>query len=96
MSCKKIEFKKSAEKFIKNRSRQDQLRLLSKIYKLPEGEHIKKMKGYDNRYRLKIGDFRVIYEIYNDPSNVKNDCASLQSILHILVVDIGNRGDVYK
>ncbi|MCL2225284.1 MAG: type II toxin-antitoxin system RelE/ParE family toxin [Defluviitaleaceae bacterium] len=81
-NCKKIEFKKSAEKFIKSRSRKEQIRLLSKICALPDGEHIKKMEGYDNRYRLRVGDFRVIYE--------------QTATLNILVVEIGNRGDVYK
>ena len=84
-NCKRIEFKKPAEKFLKSRTRKEQIRLLSKIYKLPDGEHIRKMEGYDNCYRLRVGDFRVIYELRND-----------RTILIVLVVNIGNRGDVYK
>jgi mRNA interferase RelE/StbE len=82
---KRIEFKKSAEKFLKSRPRKEQVRILSQIYKLPSGNHIKKMEGYDNRYRLRIGDFRVIYELHADGIT-----------LVVLVVEIGNRGDVYK
>ena len=85
----KIEFKKPAEKFLKSRSRKEQIRLLSEIYKLPDGKHVKKMEGYDNRYRLRVGDFRVIYDMYTD---VAGDCDTKV----ILVVEIGNRGDVYK
>ena len=59
-NCKRIEFKKSAEKFLKSRTRKEQIHLLTKIYNLPSGEHIKKMEGYNNRYRLRLGDFRVI------------------------------------
>ena len=62
-NCKRIEFKKPAEKFLKSRPRKEQVRILSQIYKLPSGNQIKKMEGYDNRYRLRIGDIRVIYEL---------------------------------
>ena len=41
--CKRIDFKKSAEKFLKSRSRKEQMRILSKIYALPLGQQIKKM-----------------------------------------------------
>jgi|GEM_PF-6809227 len=44
-NCKRIEFKKNAEKFLKSRPRKEQIRILSKIYKLPSGNHIKKWKG---------------------------------------------------
>jgi len=85
-SYKRVEFKKAAEKFLKSRSRKEQVRLLTKIYELPNGEHIKKMEGYDNRYRLRVGDYRIIYEISYEA----------QITLVILVVEIGNRGDIYK
>jgi len=84
-NCKRIEFKKLAEKFLKNRPRKEQVRILSKIYKLPSGNHIKKLEGYNNRYRLRVGDIRVIYELSED-----------RATLVVLVVEIGNRGDVYK
>ncbi|MEW6162574.1 MAG: type II toxin-antitoxin system RelE/ParE family toxin [Nitrospirota bacterium] len=29
---------------------------------LPDGKHIKKLKGYKNLYRLRIGDYRVVFE----------------------------------
>jgi len=95
MNCKRIEFKKPAEKFLKSRSRKEQVRILTKIYKLPSGEHNRKMEGYDNRYRLRVGDFRVIYELHKEVSQEtgKNDS---KLILVILVVDIGSRGDIYK
>ena len=83
-SCKKFKFKKAAEKFLKSRTRKEQVRLLAKIYDLPQGEHIKKLEGYENCYRLRVGDFRVIYELHHD------------EMLIITISDIGNRGDVYK
>ena len=29
---------------------------------LPDGTHIKKLKGYKDLYRLRIGDYRVVFE----------------------------------
>ncbi len=28
----------------------------------PDGKHIKKLKGYVNLYRLRVGDYRVVFE----------------------------------
>ena len=94
-NCKKIELRKAAEKFIKSRTRKEQIRLLSKINELPAGEQIKKMEGYDNRYRLRVGDFRVIYEIYQEEQISETD-GEPESVLIVRVLEAGNRGDVYK
>lgn len=51
----------------------------------PEGD-IKEMKGYnDGRKRLRVGSWRIIYRI---------DANYEVEILYI--IDIGNRGDIYK
>ena len=44
---------------------------------------IKKLKGYDGRYRLRVGRYRVIYEIFDD-------------VLVIVLADGGSRGGIYK
>ena len=42
------------------------------------------MKGYEgNIYRLRVGDFRIIYEIFDDK-------------VLIFIIKIGSRGDIYK
>ena len=83
---KQINFKKAAEKFLKSRTRKEQLKLLEKIYQLPDGTNIKKMEGYENRYRLWVGDVRVLYDMF-----IKHD-----DKIEILIVEMGNRGDIYK
>ena len=83
MKTYKIEFKKAALKFLGSRSHAERVRLFKKIHQLPGGEHIKKLATHNNRYRLRVGDFRVIYELYDER-------------MLVLVIDIGNRGDVYK
>lgn len=79
----RIEFSNQADKFLNKLSDAQYLRIASKINALPKGSDIKKMKGFKSRYRLRVGDFRIIYEIEND-------------ILLILILEIGGRGDIYK
>jgi mRNA interferase RelE/StbE len=44
---------------------------------------IKKLAGYDDRYRLRVGDYRVIYEI-------------MDGQLVILNVGVGHRREIYR
>jgi mRNA interferase RelE/StbE len=44
---------------------------------------IKKLAGYTDRYRLRVGDYRVIYEIIDEQ-------------LIILVVGVGHRREAYR
>lgn len=78
----KIEFAKPALKFLKKQPKDQQTRILSSINKLPLGD-IKKLKGDNDWYRLRVGDYRIIYTINNN-------------ILLITIINIGNRGQIYK
>jgi mRNA interferase RelE/StbE len=49
----------------------------------PYPKGYKKLKGSENNYRLRIGNYRILYSIYND-------------ILVIEVVKIALRKDIYK
>ena len=96
MSCKKLEFKKPAIKFLENCTRKEAIKLIDKINCLPDGKHIKKMEGYSNRYRLRVGNVRIIYELR---AETHINCTSEKPpniVLTVLVLDIGYRGDVYK
>lgn len=44
---------------------------------------VKKLQGYDDRYRLRVGDYRVIYEVIDNQ-------------LVILVVGVGHRREIYR
>lgn len=44
---------------------------------------IKKLKGADSLYRIRIGDYRVVYEVRRE-------------VLLILVIKIGHRREVYR
>lgn len=80
-----VVIEKLAEKFIVRLPKPDKERILKAIYQLPAGNDIRKIKGKHNKdlYRLRVGDFRIIYTIDNGK-------------LIICVVDAGNRGDIYK
>lgn len=78
----RIELNKKSQKFIKSQPPKQQERLIKAIYKLPEGD-VKALAGFNNVYRLRVGDYRVIYEKYDD-------------MLLITVVNVGNRGQIYN
>lgn len=78
----KIIVEKSALKFIKKQAKQEQLRIYNAIEKLPNGD-TKPVQGHKGFYRLRVGDYRIIYTIDNG-----------QYI--ICIVDAGNRGNIYK
>lgn len=42
-----------------------------------------KLSGSGNRYRLRVGDYRILYEPYDDR-------------LVVLVVGVGHRREVYR
>lgn len=77
-----IFIEKKAQKFIKKLPKQDKIRLLNAINELPKGD-IKPMQGHHEYFRLRVGDYRVIYTLDNGN-------------LIICVIDAGNRGDIYK
>ena len=78
-----IIIKKKAKKFIDMLPANEKRRIVSAIELLPNGEDIKKLKGYSDLLRLRVGDYRIIYSIDNGQ-------------LIIYVIDIGNRGEIYK
>ena len=82
----RIEFKRSAAKALKKIPKSDQRRIRDKIdslsEKLPESATTK-MKGDNPFHRIRVGDYRIIYEIHGD-------------ILVIMVLKIGHRKKVYR
>lgn len=60
-----IIFSKQAAKYIKYSDKPTKNRLKEAIQKLPAGD-VKKLQGYQNEYRLRVGDLRVLFYIEND------------------------------
>ena len=78
----KIIILKRARKFIEKQTPEIQKRILQAIMKLPEGD-VKSLRGYNDIFRLRVNDFRIIYSVDNQT-------------ITITVIDAGNRGQVYK
>ena len=76
----KIVLKKKAKKFIDKLPLNEKKRIVAAIEKLPEGEDIKKLQGYDNVLRLRVGTYRIIYTV---------DMTSL--LLLLLMQETGDR-----
>ncbi|MBY0155382.1 type II toxin-antitoxin system RelE/ParE family toxin [Cytobacillus firmus] len=82
----KLIYHKSALKFIAKQEKAVQKRIaegLKGLLEIPPEGDIKSMKGYTDLYRLRVGTFRVLFDINHD-----------EKVIYIQAV--GNRGDIYK
>ncbi len=79
----KIIIKKQAKKFVDKLPKKERERICAEIERLPNGEDIKQLKGHKNLLRLRVGKYRIIYTVDHGK-------------LIVFVIDIDNRGDVYK
>lgn len=82
----KVEILKGALKQLKKLSPELQERIQLKIDELaiePRPNKVKKLINRENAYRIRVGDSRVIYDIFDD-------------ILVVNVVEIGHRSKIYK
>lgn len=85
MAKYKITFKKSVVKDLRSIPNQDVERILERIDKLaddPRADGCIKLSGHEN-YRVRLGLYRVIYEIRDD-------------VLVVNIVKVGHRSSVYK
>jgi len=80
-----IEITRSAQKQLSKIERQEQKRIIENIRNLaenPRPQSCKKLSGR-SAWRIRIGAYRVIYEIYDDH-------------LLVLVLTIGHRREAYR
>jgi mRNA interferase RelE/StbE len=84
MASYKISIKRSAAKELEKIVLADRRRIVEKIRELasdPRPHGCKKLSGQE-KYRLRQGDYRILYEIHDDE-------------LIVVLVKIGHRRDVY-
>ncbi|MGF1991390.1 MAG: type II toxin-antitoxin system RelE family toxin [Nostoc sp. ZfuVER08] len=82
----KIEILRGALKQFKKIPSELQERIQIKIDDLatePRPNGVKKLKGKENAYRIRVGDYRVIYDIFDD-------------LLVVNVVEVGHGKNIYK
>lgn len=86
MTSYRIEWKQSAKKELKKLNKQIILRILQAVENLsdnPYSSSSKKLIGSDSIYRIRVGDYRIIY-------NIKS------SVLIIEIIKVGHRREIYR
>ena len=81
-----VEFSPSAEREFRKLAREIQMRLRPRIDALaddPRPAGAKKLKGADDLWRIRAGDYRIVYQIRD-------------RILLVLVVRVAHRREVYR
>ena len=58
-----IVIKKKAKKFIDKLPLNEKKRIVNAIERLPEGDDIKTLQGFDHIMRLRVGNYRIIYTV---------------------------------
>ena len=79
----KVLIDKPARKFIAKQPPDQQKRIMTALYKLPDVGDISPMRGKANQYRVRIGGYRAVYNLD-------------RNVLIVNVIKVDNRGDVYK
>ena len=54
-----------------------------KLTENPRRSGAEKMSGFGNRYRFRVGDYRIVYEIHD-------------RILLVLILAVGDRKEIYR
>jgi mRNA interferase RelE/StbE len=86
MARYEIEISQTAEKQLKKLLRRDQRRVVAAILALGDEPHprgSRKLTGYDDVFRIRVGRFRVIYSV-------------AQRKLIVIILKIGHRNSVYR
>jgi mRNA interferase RelE/StbE len=81
-----VEVSRTAEKQLRKLARADQVRVIAAIQKLavdPRPQGCRKLAGYDDVFRIRVGTYRVIYSITDRR-------------LQIIVLKVGHRKDIYR
>ena len=80
-----VRIRPKALQFIKDQAPKHQRQIQKKIDSLkhePRPSNAKKLEGGDGLWRVRTGDFRIVYTIENEE-------------LLVVIVTVGNRKDVY-
>ncbi|OGV63927.1 MAG: addiction module toxin RelE [Lentisphaerae bacterium RIFOXYC12_FULL_60_16] len=86
MATYQIEWKKSALRELRQLERQVVPRIVAAVDSLssqPLPSGVAKLQGSQRTYRIRIGDYRVIYELY-------------ESLLVVQIVRVRHRKDAYR
>ena len=86
MASYRIEVSATAEKQIRKLPRDDQVRVLRAIHSLatePAPPGSRRVRGYDNVFRIRVSTYRVLYRVQGRR-------------LLIIILKIGHRREIYR
>ena len=81
-----VQIKPAAQRQIKKLPLDIQAQIIQKLAELeldPRPINVQKLSGEENAYRVRVGDYRIVYEIYDQ-------------VLLVIVVKVGNRREIYR
>lgn len=81
-----VQITPAAERQLAKLDRRIRARLMEAIDNLaanPRPAGVKKLVGEQNAWRIRVGDYRIVYEIHDRR-------------LLVLIIGLGHRGDVYR
>ncbi|MCG8556113.1 MAG: type II toxin-antitoxin system RelE/ParE family toxin [Proteobacteria bacterium] len=86
MSCYSVELSRSAEKALRKLPRDDLRHIAAALKRLesdPRPQGSRKLSGYDDVLRIRVGRYRIIYNI-------------IEERVLVIVLKIGHRRDIYR
>ena len=86
MASYSVELTRTAEKQLRRIAKRDRNRLVEAIHGLadrPRPHGVRRLQGYDDVYRIRVRQYRVVYEILEDR-------------VMVIVLKVGHRKDIYK
>jgi len=86
MASYNVELTRTADKQLRRIAKHDRNRMVEAIRGLadrPRPHGARKLQGYDDVYRIRVGRYRVVYEVFDDR-------------VIVIVLKVGHRKDIYK
>ena len=86
MASYSVELTRTAEKQFRKIAKRDRNRVVDAISSLadrPRPHGARKLQGYDDVYRIRVGKYRIVYEVFDDR-------------VVVIVLKVGHRKDIYR
>lgn len=86
MASYRVEVSATAEKQIRRLEREDQLRVLRAVRDLgvdPRPRGCRKLRGWEDVFRIRVGTFRILYSVEDER-------------VLVIILKVGRRKDIYR
>jgi mRNA interferase RelE/StbE len=86
MASYSVELTRTAEKQLGKIAKRDRNRVVDAIGGLADRSRphgARKLQGYDDVYRIRVGKYRIVYEVFDDR-------------VVVIVLKVGHRKDIYR